>query len=105
MYDNDNFFNGQTREQDPTYIIHAHLIHTFRPGLWVSSSIAYDFVGENSIDGESKDDEKENLGWALNFAYPINRQTGFNFAYFATRRQKAIGLDSDTLLASLSFSW
>ena len=103
--DNDDFFNGQTLEQDPTYIIHAHLIHTFRPGLWVSSSIGYDYVGENSIDGVDSDNEKENFGWALNFAYPINRQSGFNVAYLATRRQQTIGLDSDTLSASLSFSW
>lgn len=30
--DNDDFNNGQTREQDPTYIIHDHHMHTFRPG-------------------------------------------------------------------------
>ncbi len=103
--DNNKFNNGQTLEQDPTYIIHAHLMHTFRPGLWVGSSIAYDYVGENSINGDNRDDEKENFGWALNFAYPINRQSGFNVVYLATRRQNKIGLDSDTLSASLSFSW
>ena len=32
--DNDEFFNGNKREQDPTYIIHGHLTHTFRPGAF-----------------------------------------------------------------------
>ncbi len=103
--DNDDFFNGKTREQDSTYIIHGHLTHSFRPGVWLGAAIAYDYVGENSIDGVDSDDKKENIGWALRFAYPINRQSGFNVSYIGTRRQKSIGSDSDTLAASLSFSW
>ncbi len=103
--DNDDFFNGKTREQDPTYIIHAHLTHTFRPGVWLNTGIGYDYVGENSIDDVNSDDKQQDIGWLLKFAYPINRQSGFNFTYLGTRKQKSTGLDSDTLSASLSFSW
>ena len=103
--DNDNFFNDKTREQDPTYIIHAHLTHTFRPGVWLSTGIGYDYVGENSIDDVNSDDKQQDIGWLLKFAYPINRQSGFNFTYLGTRKQKSTGLDSDTLSGSLSFSW
>jgi hypothetical protein len=103
--DNDDFFNGKKREQDPTYILHAHLTHTFRPGVWVSTGIGYDFVGENSIDNIDSDDEQQNLGWLIRFAYPINQQSGFSFTYLGTRKQKSIGNDSDTLAAGLSFSW
>jgi hypothetical protein len=31
---NDEFFNGNTLEQKPLYIVHGHLIHTFKPGQW-----------------------------------------------------------------------
>jgi hypothetical protein len=103
--DNDDFFNDQKREQDPTYIFHAHLTHTFRPGVWLSTGIGYDFAGENTIDNVGSDDEQENIGWLARFAYPINRQSGFSLSYFGTRKQQSTGLDSDTVSASLSFSW
>lgn len=103
--DNDEFFNGNKLEQDPLYIIHGHLIYTFRPGLWVSASAGYDYGGENTINGVDKDDTKQDVGWALSFAYPINRQTGIKATYVGSRKLESTGLDSDTLFASLSFSW
>ena len=60
--DNDDFFNGKTLEQKPLYIIHGHLIHTFRPGLWVGASLGYDYGGENSINGINKDNRKQEIG-------------------------------------------
>jgi hypothetical protein len=103
--DNDEFFNGNRLEQDPLYIIHGHLIHTFRPGLWVSASIGYDYGGENTVNGVEKDDNKQDVGWALSFAYPLNRQTGIKATYIGSRKLESTGLDSDSLIASLSVSW
>ncbi|MEA1947034.1 MAG: transporter [Thermodesulfobacteriota bacterium] len=103
--DNDEFFNGNTLEQKPLYIIHCHLIHTFRPGLWVGASVGYDYGGENSINGIDKDDKEQNVAWAFSFAYPINRYSGIKVAYIGTRTQESTGLDSDTLTASLSLLW
>jgi hypothetical protein len=103
--DNDEFFNGNKLEQAPLYIIHGHLIYTFRPGLWVSASAGYDYGGENTINGVKKDDNKQDVGWALSFAYPINRQAGIKATYIGSRKLESTGLDSDSLIASLSFSW
>jgi hypothetical protein len=103
--DNNAFFNGNTLAQEPLYITHAHLIHTFRPGLWMSAGVGYDHGGESRINGVNKDDQKRDIGWALGFAYPINRQAGFKVSYIGVRKLASTGLDSDTLTASLSFSW
>jgi hypothetical protein len=103
--DNDEFFNGNKLEQKPVYIIHGHLIHTFRPGLWVSGSVGYDYGGESKINGVNKDDNKQDIGWGLSFAYPINRHAGFKATYVGSRKLESTGLDTDTLIASLSFSW
>ncbi|RLB69892.1 MAG: transporter [Deltaproteobacteria bacterium] len=103
--DNDEFFNGKRLEQKPLYIIHTHLIHTFRPGLWVGASLGYDYGGENSIDGTDKDNRKQEIGWAFSFGYPINRYSGIKVAYIGTRTQESTGFDSDMLTASLSFLW
>jgi Putative MetA-pathway of phenol degradation len=103
--DNDEFFNGNTLEQKPTYIVHGHLIHTFRPGLWVGASVGYDYGGESTINGIEKDDSKQDVAWALSLACPINRYSGLKFTYIGSRKLESTGLDSDTLAASLSLSW
>lgn len=103
--DNDEFYNGNALEQKPLYIMHGHLIHRFRPGLWVGASAGYDYGGENTINGIDKDDKKQNIAWAFSFTYPISRYSGIKVAYIGTRTQESTGLDSDTLAASLSYLW
>jgi Putative MetA-pathway of phenol degradation len=66
--DNDDFFNGNKLEQDPYYTIQAHLIYTFRPGLWTAASAGYGYGGESTVSGVKKNDRRENLAWALSFA-------------------------------------
>lgn len=39
--DNDDFFGGNTREQEPLYAIQAHVTRVFKPGLWASLSAGY----------------------------------------------------------------
>ena len=103
--DNDDFFNGNKLEQDPLYFIHAHLIHTFRPGLWLGAGVGFDHDGESTINGIGLDDEKQNLYWSFSFAYPINRYSGIKFSYIGSRTQESIGFDSDILAASFSLTW
>jgi Putative MetA-pathway of phenol degradation len=103
--ENDKFFSSNTREQKARYFIHSHLTYTFRPGFWVGAGVGYDTGGENSINGIDKDDKRQNIGWAFNLAYPINRYSGISFAYIGTRTQESVGFDSDTLSAALSLAW
>ena len=103
--DNDEFFNSNKLEQDPVYVIHGHLFHTFRPGLWTGAGIGFDYGGESTVNGVEKNDKKQNIGWALNFAYPFNRHAGIKVTYIGTRKLESTGLDSDTLTAALAFSW
>jgi hypothetical protein len=103
--DNNDFFNGKKLEQDPLYTIHSHLIYTFRPGLWTGISGGYDYGGQSTVDGDTKDDRKQNLFWALSFGCPINRHLGVKVAYIGTRTQESTGLDSDSLNIGLSWFW
>ncbi|MEE9303257.1 MAG: transporter [Thiotrichaceae bacterium] len=103
--DNDEYFNGKTLEQDPLYIIHSHLNYTFRPGLRVGAGLSYDYGGEKKVDGVDKGDKKQNLAWALNFSYPINRYSGINVKYAGSQTQEAVGFDSETFAVSLSLKW
>jgi len=103
--ENDEFWNGNTLEQDPLYIIRANFIHTFRPGLWASAGIGADYGGENSVNGIDSDNRMQEIGWAFAFAYPINRRAGISVKYIGTRTQESTGLDTDTVTAGISFAW
>jgi hypothetical protein len=103
--ENDEFYDGNRLEQAPLYWAHGHVIYTFRPGLWLSTSGGVDIGGETTINGVDKDDEKHNLGWKLSGAYPINRKVGLTLSYMNIETQESTGADSKSLIVSLSFLW
>ena len=57
--DNNDFWNGQRLEQKPIYAVQGHVVRTFKPGLWASLSAGYGWGGEAIINGEEKDNEKD----------------------------------------------
>jgi len=103
--DNDDFFNGNEREQDPFYIVQGLLSYTFRPGLWTGAGLGYGFGGESSINGVDKDDRKGNIvsGWVL--GVPISKAMGVKFAYLHSKAQESTGSDSDTFAVAASVLW
>ncbi|MBW2476686.1 MAG: transporter [Deltaproteobacteria bacterium] len=103
--DNDEFFNGHKLEQDPLYAVNGHLIYTFRPGVWASASAGYDYGGRSTLDGEKKDDRKQDIGWALSVGLPLSRHFGVKIAYVGSRTQESTGVDSDSFLVGLSAYW
>lgn len=103
--ENDDFFNGRKLEQDPLYIIHSHLIYTFRPGVWAGASVGYDCGGKSTVDGERKDDRKQEVAWALSLGFPVSRHLGVKVAYIGSRTQESTGIDSDTFIVGLSAFW
>ena len=102
LTDNDEFWNGKHREQDPLYLSQGHLIYTFRPGLWAGGSAGYLFGGESRINGTAKDDPKGSLLWALSLGYSFNRSVGVKTSYVGSRTQKSTGMDSNTIAVSFS---
>jgi hypothetical protein len=103
--DNDDFFNGNKLEQDPLYTAQTHLVYTFRPGLWAAAGTGYAYGGETTVNGEEKNDRRENLAWALSLGYPIMRQLGIKVAYLGTRSQESVGQDTDSVAVGFSVFW
>lgn len=103
--DNDDFFNGKKLENDPLYTLQGHLSYTFRPGWWLAGGAAFGYGAESTVDGEGKDDRKENLVWGISFGYPISRQLGVKVGYLGARTQTNVGADSDTLVGALAYLW
>lgn len=103
--DNNEFIIDNKLEQEPLFIIHGHLIYSFRPGVWAGVSGGYDYGGRSTVNGTSKDDRKQDLAWAFSFGFPLSRQLGGKISYIGTRTQESTGTDSDTFLVGLSAFW
>jgi len=99
LFSDDADYPGGRREQDPIYAFEAHLIHRFRPGLWVSLDVNRFTGGQQTIGGEKREDSQKNVRLGVTFAVPFRVRhavkLGFNTAVY-TR----YGSDSEQLLVS-----
>ncbi len=100
--DNNHFFRETRLETDPLFAAQAHLIYTFRPGLWTSISTAYGWGGEATVNGDAKNNPSGNWLTALSFGFPIDRKQGIKISWLRGRTQKPTGSDIDSL--SLGYS-
>ncbi len=103
--DNDEFFGGSKLERDPLFLTHGHIIYNFKPGLWVSASVGYDYGGENTIDGDDRDDTRQNIGWGIKAGIPINRYSGIGLGYIHSETQESTGRDNDIFSVGYSLTW
>lgn len=102
--DNDDFFGGQRREQDPLASIQAHVSYTFRPRLWVALNTTYYEGGQTTINGVGKRDRQSNSRAGLTFSMPLGKDYSlkFNWSRGATTR---IGSNFTTYGIGLQYAW
>ena len=103
--DNDEFWDGNRRAQDPLWFAQAHVIYAFRPGWWASLSGGYAFGGEQAINGEAKNDDRRSAYGALSLGVPLSRRQSLKITYVLSRTHVATGLDSGNLLLGWSINW
>jgi len=103
--DNNDFFDGHKLEQEPLFVVHSHIIYTFRPGVWAGASAGYDYGGSSRVDGISKNNRNQDIIWAFSVGFPVNRQIVGKISYIKYRTKESTGVDSDTLLVGLSTNW
>ena len=99
--DNDEFFRGTVRKQDPLWFVQGHAIYTFRPGLWAGLSGGYAMGSRSEINGDFKLDDSRIRYWKVTVGVPINRRQGLSFA-FASGRTNTLN-DSD--LDRVTVNW
>jgi hypothetical protein len=99
--DNDAFYLGTNRKQDPTYAIQAHMIRVFKPGLWASVSAAYGGGGENTVNNTSKDDSRRDVLAAVSAGFPIARNQGVKVSLVNLRKHTNAGAN----LLTLAIGW
>lgn len=99
--DNNEFWDGNKLENDPLYAIQGHVIHTFRPGLWLSLSAAYGWGYNPKVNGNPIDNPKRNWLTALSLGVPLSRTQGFKLSWLQGRTQEPTGAD----FQSFSMGW
>jgi hypothetical protein len=102
--DNDNYFGGQKREQDPVYSIQGHLIYSFKGGAWGAIDGTYFRGGRTKTDGIRRDDSQENTRAGATLALPVNRYNSVKL-YASTGVATRTGGDFDTIGAAWQVRW
>jgi hypothetical protein len=92
--DNDNFLDGQTREQDPIYSAQAGVTYSFRSGAWLAVSGTYYTGGRTTVEGEKGDDLQENSRLGATLSLPVNRRNSIK-VYAHTGVSTRTGSDFD----------
>lgn len=93
--DNDNFFGGKLREQDPLVSVQAHVSYTFRPKLWLAFNATFYDGGRTTIDGVLKDDRQSSARYGLTFSMPLSRSQSIK-VYWNDGATARIGSDFTT---------
>ncbi len=93
--DNDDFFGGKRREQDPLASVQAHVSYTFRPRLWLSLDATFYDGGESTVDGIAKDDRQSNSRFGFTLALPLTRAQSLKL-YWNDGASTRIGSDFST---------
>jgi len=100
--DNNHFWRESRLVTNPLIAAQAHLIYTFRPGLWASFSTAYGWGGEATINGKAKNDTAGNWLNSLSLGVPVDRKQTLKFSWVRARTQRVIGADTDSFLVGYS---
>jgi hypothetical protein len=71
--DNDDFFGGNRRSQDPIYSTQVHAIYSTHKGLWASLDATYFTGGRTTLNGVLNDDLQQNWRLGGTLAIPVDR--------------------------------
>jgi hypothetical protein len=102
--DNDDFFGGQTRSQDPLYSMQAHAIYNFRPGVWGSLDATYFSGGRTSIDGVLNQDLQQNWRFGGTLAFPVNTRNSIKLSASSGVSART-GNDFDLVAVAWQYRW
>jgi hypothetical protein len=72
--DNDEYYLGRRREQEPIFSTQVHLIYEFPGGTWTAVNATYYAGGRTTLDGVQQNDELGNTRLGATLALPVDRQ-------------------------------
>ena len=101
---NDDYIQGNVREQDPLYSAQLHLTRQFGRGMWGAISTTYYEGGRTTLNGVPRDDRLSDSRVGLTFAFPLVRQQSIKL-YANTGVRGRTGTDFDTVGVAWQYLW
>jgi hypothetical protein len=102
--DNDDFFGGQRRQQDPLYVAQGHIGYNFKPGLWLTFDAAYATGGQTTVNGVENQDKQNNSRYGMTLSVPLGRGWSGKIAYSRGFTVRAGG-DYEVFVLALQYRW
>ncbi len=102
--DNDNYFGGQVRRQDPLVTFQSHIVYSVRPRLWAAFDFTYYTGGSTTVNGKQKNDRQDNtrVGFTLSVPMTMSQSLKFTWAQGVATR---IGSSFTTLGVAWQLLW
>ena len=102
--DNNDFFNGGTREHAPIASAQIHLLYTFKPRLWVAVNSNFYTGGRTRVNGELNLDLQRNSRVGATISIPLQARQSLKLAY-SRGAFTTIGADFQALLVGWQYFW
>jgi len=102
--DNNDFYGGKRREQDPIYGAQAHLVYAFSSGVWAAITAAHFAGGRTTLDDVRGKDLQQNSRFAATLALPIDRRNSIK-VHASTGVYTRTGTDFDTISIAWQHRW
>ena len=102
--DNDNFFGGKHRSQDPIYSGQGNAIYSFANGVWASLDTTYYAGGRSTLDGVRGDDLLQNWRVGATLALPVDARNSIKF-YASSGVFARTGNNFDLLGIAWQYRW
>ena len=102
--ENKDFFNGNTRSQDPLYSLQGHAIYSFGSGIWGSVDATYFTGGRTSLNGTRNDDLQQNWRLGGTLAFPVDVHNSVKL-YGSTGISARTGNNFDLIGAAWQYRW
>jgi len=102
--DNDDFYGGNTRSQDPLYSLQGHAIYSFRSGMWGSVDVNYFTGGRTTVNDTVKNDLQRNWRLGATLALPLDAHHSIKL-YGSSGVSARTGNNFDLLGLAWQYRW
>jgi hypothetical protein len=102
--DNDDFYGGRTRSQEPLYAVRGHLIYGARSGVWGSLDATCFAGGRTTVNGVPNNDLQQNWRLGGTLAFPVDRANSIKL-YASTGVSARTDNNFDLLGLAWQYRW
>lgn len=102
--DNDDFFGGHRRSQQPMPVFQWHAGYNWRPGLWIAADALYLTGGRTSVNGVQDQDLQHSVRYGVTLSVPLAGSWSAKLAWsrgLITR----VGGDFQIFSVALQYRW